>query len=112
MGNLGKLTKRGEPDIENPVTGGGWTIRFDPASIGIRVDAEVYHSAVKGPAGSTFEIWIDTTFYDVVARGDKNSWDPAQPMFVQPGSTIYFYYDTAAGTAPKASIFFRETSPI
>lgn len=112
VGYLGKLTQKAETDDENPVSSGGWVIRFDPAAIGIRIDSEVYHIAVKGPTGSTFEVWVDTTFYDIVARGDKNSWDPSQPMHIQSGSTIFFYYDTSAGTAPKATLFFREPSPI
>lgn len=112
MGHLGKLTKAGAVDSQNPVTAGGWTIQFRPQDIGIRVDSEVYHIAVQGPTGSKFQIWIDTTFYDNVARGDINSWDPAQPMHVRSGDTIYFYYNVATTPAPKATLYFRETSPI
>lgn len=112
MGTLGKLTKTGKIDAANPVLAGGWTIAFPPSDIGIRIAAEVYHIAVKGPTGSRFEVWIDTTFYDNVKRGDINSWDPNQPMPVDPGATIFFYYNTAATDAPKATLFFREPSPI
>lgn len=114
MGYLGKLTHSGRLTADNPVLAGGWAISFTPADIGIRIPSEVYHIAIKGPAGSQFEVWIDTTFYDVVKRGDVNSWDPNQPMFLDPGATIFFYFNTAAAgvTAPKASLFFREPSPI
>lgn len=109
MGFLGKLTKEGKPD---PERAGAWTITFDPADIGIRVQSEVYHMAIKGPAGSSFDVYLDDVFYDAVARGDKNSWDPAQPMHIQPGSTILFYFNRAGGTVPKATLFFREVSPV
>lgn len=112
MGYLGKLPKTGALDADNPVFPGGWTIMFDPADIGIRVQAEVYHIAVKGPLGSTFQVYLDTTFYDNVDRGDINSWDPSQPMHVTPGTTIYFYYSTNATPAPAATLFFREVSPL
>jgi hypothetical protein len=112
VGYLGRLTKTGAVDANNPVLAGGYAVPFDPADIGIRVACEVYHIAVTGPAGSTFQIWLDTTFYDNVARGDINSWDPAQPMSVTPGTTIYFYYNMGVGTVPKVTLFFREPSPI
>jgi len=112
MGFLGKLTKTGVADNDNPLLVGGWTIRFDPADIGIRVPSEVYHIAIKGPRGSSFDVYQDTTFYDTAPRGDKNSWDPSQPMHVEPGTTILFYYDTKTVPAPKATLFFRESSPL
>lgn len=111
MGHLGKFQRTGATDASNPVLAGGWTITFRPADLP-RVEAEVYHIAVQGPSNSQFQVWIDTTFYDNVVRGDINSWDPSQPMHVRPGDTILFYYNTAATPAPKATIFLRETSPI
>lgn len=68
--------------------------------------------AVTGPASSRFQVWIGTTFYDHVVRGDVNSWDPSQPMLVKPGDTVYLHYNTAAGAAPKATLFFRQVSPL
>lgn len=112
MGNLGKLSKVGKADPNNPVLAGGWTVTFAPSDLGIRVASEVYHIAVKGPTGSKFEVWIDTTFYDNVKRGDINSWDPNQPMPVDPGDTIFYYYNSAANPAPKITLYFREPSPI
>ena len=112
MGYLGKLTKTGALDTGNTVLSGGWTVKFDPADIGIKIPCEVYHIAVKGPSSSSFEVWLDTTFYDNAARGDKNSWDPNYPMHVTPGTTIFFYYDTTSTPAPKITLFFKEASPI
>lgn len=112
MPSLGKRKKTGAIDNQNPVKAGGWTIVFDPAFLGIQVPFEVYHAAVRGPAGSQFEVWIDDTFYSASIRGDRNEWDPSQPMHVTPGETIFFYYNTANGPAPTVAIFCRESSPI
>ncbi len=112
MAYLGKLTKRGVTSATNPVLAGGWTITFDPAALGVKIGAEVYHIAVQGPENSRFQVWIDTTFYSNVVRGDINDWDPAQPMYIRPGDTVFFYYNTAAGTAPVATVFLREPLPL
>jgi hypothetical protein len=112
VGYLGKLTRSGASYADNPVLAGGWTVKFDPADIGIRVAAEVYHMAVQGPASSQFQVWIDDVFYDNAVRGDINSWDPAQPMFIRPGDTVFLHWNTAGGNAPKVTLFFREPSPL
>ncbi len=112
MGFLGKLGMAGKLNPQNPVLAGGWTIAYRPGDIGIRVDAEVYHIAIRGPAPSKFQVFIDDVFYDNVARGDINSWDPNNGMFVRPGDTIFFHYNTLATPAPFATCYFRETSPI
>lgn len=112
MGNLGQRSKQGTVDQDNPFLSGGWAVSFSPADLTIQTQFEVYHVAISGPSGSRFQVFIDTTFYDYVARGDINSWDPSQPMHVRPGQTIHFYWNTSAGTAPRVSIFCREPSPV
>jgi len=109
---LGKRTMTGFKDTQNPVIAGGWTVKFSPDVLAVKVVAEVYHIAVKGPAPSTFQIYIDTTFYSNVARGDINDYDPSKPLPFSPGDTIYFYYNTAAGSAPIVTLFLQGTSPI
>lgn len=109
--NLGRSTRRGALDTANPVLAGGWTIKWDPANLP-RMECEAYHAAVKGPTASTFQVYVDTTFYGNVARGDINDWDPVQPLHIPTGSTVYYYYDTASGSAPEATLFFRTVSPL
>lgn len=108
MANLGNRQAAGVLDPSNPVTAGAWTVQFTPQVLNIQQHFEVYHIAVRGPLGSTFQIFQDTTFYDAVARGDLNSWDPSQPMHVQPGRTIYFYYSVTTSPAPQVTIYCRE----
>jgi hypothetical protein len=110
-GYLGKFTRNGKTSQDNPVEPGGWTIEFSPADLP-KVVCEAFHMAVQGPPSSQFQVYIDNTFYDNVVRGDINSWDPSQPMLLRPGDTVFLHYNTASGTAPKATLFLREPSPV
>jgi hypothetical protein len=105
---LGARSATGKQDLDNPLGRGFWTCAMTPAVLGWQVQSEIYHMAVTGPPGSSFHIYLDTTFYDAVARGDLNSWDPAQPMAITPGQTVFFYWNTGAGPAPRASVFGRQ----
>lgn len=108
--DLGHRSQTGKTDQTNPLGAGFWTVTFDPAYLSVRVQADVYHTAISGPSGSSFQVFLDNTFYDYVARGDINSWDPSQPMHIRPGQHLYFYWNTAALPAPTVSIFLRQTS--
>lgn len=110
--NLGGRTKTGAANANNPVSAGGWTVEFNPRDFSIQVEFEIYHIGVTGPTGSSFEVWIDTMFYDSVQQGYRNGWDPAQPMILRPGQTLYFHFNTSTGSAPVISVFCRQTSAI
>ena len=110
--NLGYRTNHGSADPNNPLGAGFWTVAFTPQDLALPNAFNVYHIAVQGPASSQFQVWIDTTFYDYAVRGDINSWDPQQVMYVAPGQTVFFYWNTATGSAPKVSIFMREVEVI
>ena len=110
--NLGDRLKRGVADPQNPVLANGYTVSFGPADLPKQA-CEMYHAAIMGPAGSTFQVWKNTHFYDNVVRGDLNSWDPAQPMLIEPGDTIYYYWSLGAPSAvPVVSIYLRRASLI
>lgn len=105
---LGNRTGNGYLDPGNKVTAGGWTVKFDPAALSVPSGAECYHIALTGPIGSRFQVWIDETFYSASSRGDLNDWDPNQPMTIDSGKTIFFYWNTALGAVPKVTIFLRQ----
>ncbi len=112
MGYLGRLTKTGVLVTDNPVLVGGWGLVFEPEDIAIKVDCEIYKIALKGPANSQFEVYVGSTFFDQVPRGDVNSYDGVPPIHLRPGDTFALYFDTATAPAPTATVFFRETSPL
>jgi hypothetical protein len=109
-GSYGPRSAYGVADSNNILGAGNWTVTFDQALIGVQVQCEVHHIAIAGPSGSSFQVYIDNTFYDYVARGDINSWDPSQPMLINPGQTLYFYWNSAVNPAPKVSIYLRATT--
>jgi len=108
VSDLGSRRASGALSADNKVLAGGWVVEFNPAVLGVPGICECYHIAIRGPSGSYFEIWLDDTFYSIAARGDKNDWDPNQPMTIRPGQTIYFYWSVAAGAAPRVTIFLRQ----
>lgn len=95
-GFLGNRIGSGRLDPENPVGAGNWTVTFQPSDFQVKSRFLIKHISLKGPSGSSFQVFIDSTFYDTSPRGDLNSWDPSQPLFLHPGQTLYFFWDTAA----------------
>lgn len=108
MSGLGTRQATGTADANNPLGAGNWTVAFTPTVFGVGLTQfEVYHIAIQGPTPSSFKVYIDTTFYDYVPHGDINSWDPSQPMILDKGRTLYFYWSTNASPAPMVSLFLR-----
>lgn len=109
MSNLGQREADAVKGVQtNPFGSTNWTVVFDPRALSIPSAFVVYHIALKGPAPSTLQVFIDTTFYSNVARGDINDWDPNQVLFVRPGQTIYFYWNSGVAPAPHVTMFCRE----
>lgn len=109
---LGPAFAIGTPD-KTGFNAGNWTVVFDPPTLNISApNFECYHIIITGPIGSSFTIFIGPNQYDNVQRGDNNSWDPHQPMKLQQGQTVYFYWNTGAGAAPTVTMWFQEASAL
>lgn len=92
----------------NPYGDGMYSCVFDPAVLALSANlVEVYHIALKGPKGSQFQIYLDTTFYDASPRGDLNSWDPQNPLIMRGGQTLYFHFSSAGVPQPLVTIWLR-----
>lgn len=113
MGYLGQRDATGALDNDNPLSSGGWAVKFTPAVLAIQEAFEIFHIAVQGPAdpACTLQIWLDTTFYSATVRGDVNDYDPNWGIPVRPGQTVNLYWDTTVNPAPKVSIFCRQPNP-
>lgn len=106
--NLGSRQKQGTVDPMNPNFAGGFTVAFLPSDLVVSVaEYELYHISLTGPAGSSFQIYVNQVFYDNVLHGDVNSWNPPQPMILRPGDSVNFYWSTATAPPPLVSIFLR-----
>lgn len=98
-------------DGSNPYGDGYWCATFDPKVFAVAANEfEVYHIALKGPAGSKVEVWADRTFYDTTQHGDLNSWDPNEPLHMNGGSTLYFYWNSANTPTPFVTVWLRQSS--
>lgn len=92
---------------QNP---GNWTVHFDPLTINCSLPYfEVCHIVVNGAAGAMFSVFIDNFQWDTNQNGFANSWDPAVPLPLRPGQSLYFYYSDPAtdGTPPSVTIWLR-----
>lgn len=101
----------------NPYGNGLWVGQIPPKTWAVGADKfEVYHMSLRGPAGSTLEVWIDSDFYDTTPRGDLNSWDPKQPLTMTGGQTLYFFWNSNAApansAAPVVTVWIRTPSPL
>lgn len=93
----------------NPYGNGFWAVTFDPEILAMGTnDFEVYHIAVKGPSGSSLQMYHNRTFYDATSAGDLNSWDPQHPLEANGGDTIYLYWNTGTAPAPQVTIFLQQ----
>lgn len=92
----------------NPYGEGLWSIEFTPAILAISsASVEVYHMSVRGPTGSSMDVYVNQTFYDTTVRGDINSWDANNALFLRGGESLIFYWNSSATPAPKVSIWLR-----
>lgn len=96
---------------------GNWTVAFTPDIIACTVTPqfEVYKIVVRGASGvSQFDVYVDLKAWDSAVYGAHNAWDPDQPMLLNPGQSLYFYFTTPVtdGAQPQVSIWLRYDTDI
>ena len=104
---LGNRQAEGVLNANNPYVPGAWTVTFDPQVLKLPARFDIYHMTLNGPTGSRMKVYIDTTFYSNVVRGDINDWDPTQLLPMAPGQTLYFHWNVVTGSRPLGVIFCR-----
>lgn len=95
---------------------GNYTAVFDGALISSTVPVfEMYHLYLTAPvlvgAPTIATVKLNTSFWDVTLLGQANSWDPSQPMLMQPGDTLYIMFNVPFpnAAAPFVTAWFRYT---
>jgi len=95
-------------DDTNPWGNGFWVIEYTPYEINVGSGAcEMYHLTVKGPTGSQLQVYVNQTFWEITNRGDINSWDSSNALYIPGGQSLLMYWDSAATPAPTATIWLR-----
>lgn len=106
---LGSRSAIGAPDMtqNNP---GNWTVVFDSQILAVKAAFfEVYKMVVAGANNSSFDVAVDQNKWDTSIMGDKNAWDPNQPLIMSPGQTLYFYWSDPVtdNSPPIVTIWLR-----
>jgi len=89
-----------------------WTVQLDPATLGVSTGIpyfEIYHTSVASVPGATFSRFVEINQWDAGIYGNSNTDDPNEPMLIQPGQTVYFYftYPSANATPPVVTVWLR-----
>lgn len=88
-----------EKGIIDPSTG-LWVVTFG----GYNTDRLVQWISLQGPPSSTCNVYVNTIFVDITARGDYNRADYYQGIPLSRGSQFFLKWDTGSGNAPIASL--------
>lgn len=97
---------------------GNWTAAFTPAILSISTQIpffEIFHIVITGGVpGATVTLFVDINEWDTTQIGWQNSWDPAQPLQLQQGQTLYFYWSdpTSDNTPPTVTVWMRYDTAI
>jgi hypothetical protein len=89
---------------------GNWTNEFDPSTLPKVSTFEMYHAVVTGvEPGAAASIWIGSRQWGFTNPVSGSEWDPAQPMLLNPGQSIFFYWSDPVSddTPPSVTLWFR-----
>jgi hypothetical protein len=100
--SLGPRQATGTLNANNPYVAGAWTVAFDPATLSLPNEFEIWHIAINGPSASSMKIYIDTVFFSNVARGDINDWDPSQVLPMLPVRSCSFTGTRRRAARPRS----------
>lgn len=106
---LGARTKVGAAD-QTGNNKGNWTVVFDQAALNTNMPFfEVYKVVIHGADNSTMDWYVEQHIWETTVAADLNAWDPAQPLSVRAGQTIYMYWSDPVtdNTPPTATIWLR-----
>jgi hypothetical protein len=84
---------------------GNWTVQVDPQTLNCKVAlAQVYQISIDGPVGSSFTLYKNTVRWNAVLQGWANAWDPANPLYIRPGDTLFFFWTAPVTQSPAPTV--------
>ena len=92
---------------------GNWSALMPSSIMAVSVpNFELYRfSVINGPLGSTLTALLDQDVFTVTpaGTGDNNTWVAFQPLEINKGQTLSFFWNssTATSPAPLVTCFFR-----
>lgn len=89
---------------------GNWTAVFESTVMRIQQPVfECYHLYVKSPAlvgqSTTADMLLNGGFWETTLIGQRNSWDPNQPLLMTPGDTMYVFFNVPTSTTPAPIVY-------
>jgi hypothetical protein len=93
---------------------GNWICEFQASDIGISEPKfQVYHIVVDGgPIGGKFTYYHNNVKYGSVFPGWDTEWDPNNPMKLNSGDTVYFWWNTGVGDPAEVTLFFEKETVV
>jgi hypothetical protein len=73
---------------------------------------EMYKATLDGPIGFGVAVYVDNKEWAKLAQGWQNEWDPAQPLIMNSGQTLYFYFGASAGTSSTPISVVQAATPV
>ena len=112
--SLGTVFKTASLAPSGHANAGKWICEFTANDIAISEPKfQVYHAnVIGGPPGSTFQWGYNNNMWETVFPGWDNSWDPNNPMKITNGDTVFFWWNTNAGTAATVWLYFEKETPL
>lgn len=90
LGTRGPITGAADTTGNNP---GNWTVAFTTDVLACNVPQyEIYKMVVQGAPGTTFTVFVENKLWSVSVYGEMNEWDPNEPLILNSGQSLYFYY--------------------
>jgi hypothetical protein len=92
---------------------GNWTAQIPSTPlVGFLTEFEMYKATIDGPIGSAVSVYVDNKKWSHTSQGWQNEWDPAQPLLMNAGQTLYFYWNvpTTALPVPTVTAWFRHAT--
>jgi hypothetical protein len=93
---------------------GNWTARVGHELIQATVPVfELYHLYLTAPTlpgtATRATVLLNLHSWDVTLLGQANSWDPSQPMLLQPGDDLHVMFNvpTTTNPPPQVTAWFR-----
>lgn len=87
---------------------GNYTAVFDPDTMSVKwTQYEVYKMVVNNPKSNgvvTWTVYIGINQYEGFESSGQATWSDPQPMVVDSGENVYFYFDNAVATSAAPTV--------